>query len=106
MSQPFLAEIRIFTGNFAPAISIDATDCESDEPDVLVRARWTRILPSTSLSGNSHHLVEIQSSDTWSHLRINIYPDGGIARLVAEPAATSFVAVEPVAQPECDRLGT
>jgi rod shape-determining protein MreC len=28
-----------------------------------------------------------------------ITPDGGIARLVAEPAATSFVAVEPVAQP-------
>lgn len=28
-----------------------------------------------------------------------ITPDGGIARLVAEPAATNFVAVEPVAQP-------
>lgn len=28
-----------------------------------------------------------------------ITPDGGIARLVAEPAATSFVAVEPVAEP-------
>ncbi|TAD81506.1 MAG: rod shape-determining protein MreC, partial [Sphingomonadales bacterium] len=28
-----------------------------------------------------------------------ITPDGGIARLVAEPAATDFVAVEPVAQP-------
>jgi rod shape-determining protein MreC len=28
-----------------------------------------------------------------------ITPDGGIARLVSEPSATSFVAVEPVAQP-------
>lgn len=28
-----------------------------------------------------------------------ITPDGGIARLVAEPAATNFVAVEPVHQP-------
>ena len=28
-----------------------------------------------------------------------ITPDGGIARLVAEPAATGFVAIEPVAQP-------
>ena len=28
-----------------------------------------------------------------------ITPDGGIARLVAEPSATNFVAVEPVAQP-------
>jgi len=29
-----------------------------------------------------------------------ITPDGGIARLVAEPSATNFVSVEPVAQPE------
>lgn len=29
-----------------------------------------------------------------------ITPDGGIARLVAEPSATGFVAVEPVYQPE------
>jgi allantoicase len=70
-----------FTGNFAPAISIDATDCASDDPAVLADARWTRILPSTTLSGNSHHLLEITSTGTWSHLRLNIYPDGGIARL-------------------------
>ena len=29
-----------------------------------------------------------------------ITPDGGIARLVAEPSATGFVAVEPIYQPE------
>lgn len=72
-----------FTGNFAPAVSIDATDCDSDDPDTLAKAHWTRILPSTTLSGNSHHLLEITSTDTWSHLRINMYPDGGIARLRA-----------------------
>lgn len=70
-----------FTGNFAPAISIDATDCASDDPAVLQQAQWTRILPSTTLQGNRHHLLEIASTDTWSHLRLTIYPDGGIARL-------------------------
>ena len=33
-----------------------------------------------------------------------ITPDGGIARLVAEPSATSFVAVEPVAQPVTEQV--
>lgn len=70
-----------FTGNFAPAISIDATDCDTDDLEELCKARWTRIQPSTTLRGNCHHLLEISSADTWSHLRINIYPDGGIARL-------------------------
>ena len=70
-----------FTGNYAPAVSIEATDCTSDDPAVLAAANWTRLLPSTTLAGNSHHLLEIAGSETWSHLRINIYPDGGIARL-------------------------
>lgn len=69
------------TGNFAPAISIDATDCASNDSAVLQQARWTRILPSTTLQGNRHHLLEIANTDTWSHLRLTIYPDGGIARL-------------------------
>jgi len=70
-----------FTGNYAPAASIEATDCASDDPAVLATAKWTRLLPSTTLAGNSHHLLEIASGETWSHLRLNIYPDGGIARL-------------------------
>jgi allantoicase len=73
-----------FTGNYAPAISIDAIEADHDDLDKLKAAKWTKILPSISLSGNSHHLVEIDEaakSGNWSHLRINIYPDGGIARL-------------------------
>lgn len=87
-----------FTGNFAPAISIDVTDCNSDDVEVLAKARWTRVLPSYSLKGNSHHLVEIASSDAWSHLRINIYPDGGIARLrvYGQP-----VGIFDAANPDC-----
>ena len=70
-----------FTGNYAPAVSIDATVCDSDDDAALKDARWTEILPSTSLSGNSHHLLRATSDAAWTHLRVNIYPDGGIARL-------------------------
>jgi allantoicase len=72
-----------FTGNYAPALSIDAIDCESDAIALAGDTRWTCILPSTSLTGNSHHLLAISGADAWSHLRINLYPDGGIARLRA-----------------------
>jgi len=30
---------------------------------------------------NSHHILECASSEAWTHLRVNMYPDGGIARL-------------------------
>ncbi|MGH6934012.1 MAG: allantoicase [Dongiaceae bacterium] len=67
-----------FTGNFPPAASIDA--CLS-KGDPTKATRWTGILPAMGLSGNSHHLQAINSDRTWSHVRLNIFPDGGVARL-------------------------
>ncbi|MEX0582439.1 MAG: allantoicase [Sneathiella sp.] len=67
-----------FTGNFPPSASIDACLVEG-EPDV--RTAWTEILPAVSLKGDSHHLHAVTDTRNWSHLRLNIYPDGGIARL-------------------------
>lgn len=70
-----------FTGNYAPAVSIDATVCDGDDVAQLEAAQWTEILPSTSLGADNHHLLESVSQAAWTHLRVHIYPDGGIARL-------------------------
>ncbi len=67
-----------FTGNYPPAASIDACSVEG-EPDASTS--WTEIVPSVSLGPDSHHLVAVDNDQTWSHLRLNIYPDGGVARL-------------------------
>ena len=68
-----------FTGNFAPAASIDA--CISQDGDSTDNAGWVEILPSMNLTGDAHHYVEIENDNAWTHLRLNIYPDGGVARL-------------------------
>ena len=70
-----------FTGNYAPAISIEGALSRSDDVDALKQAQWTPVLAATSLKGNTHHLLEVDADGIWSHLRINIFPDGGIARL-------------------------
>jgi len=70
-----------FTGNYPPAVSIEATVSASDDVAALQAAAWTEILPATPLGPSSHHLLECISEDAWTHLRVNIYPDGGIARL-------------------------
>jgi allantoicase len=67
-----------FTGNYPPAASLDACRVEGD-PNA--RTAWTEILPSTRLAGNSHNFAGIDSDQAWSHVRLNIYPDGGVARL-------------------------
>jgi len=76
-----------FTGNYPPAASLQA--CNGDP----AQAEWVTLIASTSLKGNSHHYFEIEHAQTVTHLRLNIYPDGGVARLrvhgkvVCDPAA-------------------
>jgi len=66
-----------FTGNFPPQASIDACVSDDDVPE----SGWTEILPRTGLQGDRHHYLEVDDGNTWSHLRLNIFPDGGVARL-------------------------
>jgi allantoicase len=66
-----------FTGNFPPEASIEACVSEDDVP----AGGWTEIVPAMELAGNSHHFVDIDDDSVWTHIRFNIYPDGGVARL-------------------------
>ncbi|NNC77996.1 MAG: allantoicase, partial [Woeseiaceae bacterium] len=42
---------------------------------------WVALLPKTDLTGDAHHYIEIDDDRSWTHVRLNIFPDGGIARL-------------------------
>ena len=70
-----------FTGNFPPAASIEAAYLPDGEPTDATQ--WTEIVPSTTLQGNSHAYVAVANTGAYTHLRVNIFPDGGIARMRA-----------------------
>lgn len=72
-------DTRHFTGNYPPAASLEACVSGDDMPgdDAL----WTEIVPRMDLIGDSQHLVPIDSPTPWTHLRLHIFPDGGVARL-------------------------
>jgi allantoicase len=44
-------------------------------------SNWTEIVPRTKLKGGSQNLIAVKSLRPWTHLRLNIFPDGGVARL-------------------------
>lgn len=72
-------DTSFFTGNYPPSASIDAI--YSPDADPTDATDWEEILPSQSLEGDKHHLSEINSDKVYTHVRLNIYPDGGVARL-------------------------
>jgi allantoicase len=68
-----------FTGNYPPAASLEGCNLAGGAPGP--GTAWFPLLPPINLGGNRHHYVAIDCAATVSHVRINIYPDGGLARL-------------------------
>jgi len=70
-------DTRFFTGNYPPRASVDACISDDDVP----AGEWLEVVPKTDLQGDAHHLLAVDADTAWTHLRLNIYPDGGVARL-------------------------
>lgn len=75
---------KFFTGNFPTSCSIDALDTSRVVDGQVAAAEgapWTAILAKTDLRGDSDNFLRIVSDIPYTHVRLNIFPDGGVARL-------------------------
>ena len=66
-----------FTGNYPPQASIEACVSDIDVPE----EGWVELISKTDLAGDSHHYLDARDDTTFTHVRLHIYPDGGVARL-------------------------
>ena len=77
-----VVDTSFFRGNYPASCSIDAVSLRPDaDVDTLLAAAWREILAKSDLQGDSANLFEVASGAAVSHLRFNIFPDGGVARL-------------------------
>jgi allantoicase len=75
-------DTSFFKGNYPESCAIDACDLAGlPAPDELQRAAWREILPCAGLTGDSHNLIAVEVAASTTHLRLRIFPDGGVARL-------------------------
>lgn len=77
----FEIDTRHFTGNYPPAASIEACNAATHIPGP--DAPWRELVPRTDLEGNARRFIAANDPAPCTHLRLNIYPDGGVARLRA-----------------------
>jgi allantoicase len=76
-----------FTGNFPAACSVDACAAEGyPGPAELLGpgTGWVEIVPRSPLAGDSQNVFGVTDPHRFSHVRLTIYPDGGVARLRVE----------------------
>jgi allantoicase len=71
-----------FKGNHPDACAIDVCDLPGlPDLDDLAHAGWREVLSRSAVSGDDHNLFAINPPVRASHIRLRMFPDGGIARL-------------------------
>jgi allantoicase len=82
-----LADTSFFRGNYPEHFSLDACDLGNKPYEEEAKrlkdetTQWTEVLPRTALKGDSQNLFPISHDARFTHVRVRIYPDGGVARL-------------------------
>lgn len=73
-----------FKGNYPSSCAVEGASIEG-HPDVATLlsegVRWTEILGSSDLQGDSKNEFAVDVRERFTHLRFSIRPDGGVARL-------------------------
>lgn len=94
-----------FTGNYPETASIEAASVPGHpSPEEVQAAEWTEIVPRTPLRGDTAHAFEVDVERRFTHVRLNIWPDGGVARLrvhgqaVADPRDLDGLTFDLAAQ--------
>ena len=82
--QGVIVDTSFFRGNFPSHCALEACaiDGQPDLEQLLSGAtRWVEILPHSALEGDTQNRFAISWPQRVTHLRLKIYPDGGVARL-------------------------
>jgi len=78
-------DTAFFKGNFPESCSLEVASAPRELTDAhrLAVLPWKEILPRTKLKADSVHVYkqELLASGEVTHIRLHIYPDGGVARL-------------------------
>jgi allantoicase len=77
-----VVDTAFFTGNFPPEISVEGCAAEGyPSPGELAAADWMPLVPRSAAAGDTANEFAVRTDQRVTHVRLRMYPDGGIARL-------------------------
>jgi allantoicase len=98
-------DTHFFKGNFPESVTLegcylpDAADESFDEVDFRKQVTWVSLLERAKLGPSDHHLINLSdnaSSSITTHVRMTIFPDGGVMRLRLYGSAQPLGKAPPV----------
>jgi allantoicase len=77
-----VVDTAFFKGNYPPEVSVEAAAVEGyPSPAELAAADWTPLVPRSAVKGDAVNEFRVAVPERWTHVRLCLYPDGGVARL-------------------------
>jgi allantoicase len=77
-----VVDTAFFKGNYPPEVSVEGTGVEGyPSPDELAGAEWAELVPRSPVEGDAQNRFPVTLPQRCTHVRLSIYPDGGVARL-------------------------
>src|SRR5580693_6664069 len=99
--RSIVVDTAFFTGTYPQACSADACSVSGyPSAEELTASAWQEIVPRGLLTGDARHAFKVSSGRRFTHVRLNIFPDGGVARLhvhgevVPDPAMLEGLAFD------------
>lgn len=76
-------DTTFFRGNAPESIALEVCNSQQDPDD---NTQWHTLIAKSKVQPHSHNYFEVESFEeqnesVWTHLRLSIFPDGGVARL-------------------------
>ena len=76
-----VVDTTYFRGNYPPEIAVQATAFEDfPGPAELAAAEWTTLVSRSAAKGDTTNTYDVVDPHRWTHVKLVIYPDGGVAR--------------------------
>jgi len=77
-----VVDTAFFKGNYPPEVSVEGASVEGyPTPDELQRAEWVPLVPRSAVKGDAPNRFDVAAPWRLTHVRLCLYPDGGVARL-------------------------
>jgi allantoicase len=79
--QGVVVDTSFFRGNYPPQVSVEALGAEGyPSPGELAGMAWHTLVLRTDARGDAANTYPVTDRRRWTHVRLTIYPDGGVAR--------------------------
>ncbi|HEV8648163.1 MAG TPA: allantoicase [Actinomycetes bacterium] len=81
-----VVDTAFFRGNYPEEVSVEACGLDGAPDTTALLADgvdWEMVVPGSPVEGDTRNVFEVDLERRFTHLRLNMYPDGGIARFRA-----------------------